>query len=56
MTAQGVADLQEAVGRIVGSPPESEDPPELTALALQRIAERLEALEAVHQEGRSKQS
>jgi hypothetical protein len=46
MAPEGVAELQEAVGRITGSPPESENPPELTAIALRTIAERLETLEA----------
>jgi hypothetical protein len=46
MALKGVPELQEAVGRITGSPPESDAPPELTAIALQAIADRLETLEA----------
>ena len=48
MAMEGVTELQEAVGRITGSPPESENPPELTAIALRTIAERLARLEAAH--------
>jgi len=50
MAPEGITELQEAVSRITGSPPESENPTELTAIALRAIAERLKYLETFHRE------
>jgi hypothetical protein len=41
MPTPEVVELQEAVERFTGSAPESESPPELTAIALRVIEERL---------------
>jgi hypothetical protein len=53
MTTPAVAELQQAVGLFTSTPPESESPPELTAIALRVIAERLERCQCWQREAAS---